>query len=77
MGNPLFRKTEPDERPVSPMAIHTKEIEEIMAAKDSFVVNRLMQRYRSASDKEAFVAALIGRMMVDSIRAVHVGPVGI
>ena len=69
MGNPLFRNTETNERPVSPMAIHTKEIEHIMAAKDSFVVNRLMQHYRSTHDKEAFVAALIGRMMVDSLRS--------
>lgn len=47
--------------------VYVKTIDDAMIAKDSFVTERIMQQYRSAHDKEAFVAALIGKLLVTDV----------
>lgn len=49
--------------------LNAKMIDEIFVANDAFVAERLLQTYRASADKEAFVAALIGRLLVDSLRS--------
>ncbi len=41
--------------------LNVESIDEIFATADSFVAQRLLQRYETATDKTAFVAALIGK----------------
>lgn len=43
-------------------------LEDILAHDDSFTVMRLMQAYETSPDKIAFVAALIGRLMMQEKR---------
>jgi hypothetical protein len=45
-----------------------KAIDEILASPDSFSAERLMQHYETAHDKTAFVAALIGRVLLERHR---------
>jgi hypothetical protein len=44
------------------------EIDGILVHLDSFTAERLMQRYETASDKTAFVAALIGKVLLHQHR---------
>jgi len=53
---------------LSPFQKSVAEIDMILASLDSFSAERLMQRYETASDKTAFVAALIGRVLLDAHR---------
>jgi hypothetical protein len=48
-----------------------KVIDDILASPDSFSAERLMQRYEAANDKIAFVAALIGKVMLSRHRGNH------
>jgi hypothetical protein len=45
----------------------SKSIDEILAQIDAFTAERLMQAYES-SNKTAFVAALIGRIVLNELR---------
>jgi len=57
-----------DSRRIDPFCEANKEIDALLAEPDSFTVVRLMQRYETAADKTAFVAALIGRVLLDCHR---------
>jgi hypothetical protein len=47
---------------------NARMLEDILAHDDSFTVMRLMQAYETSPDKIAFVAALIGRLMMQEKR---------
>jgi hypothetical protein len=51
--------------------LSAKEIDGILASPDSFTAQRLMQRYETASNKTAFVAALIGKVLLNRHRGGH------
>jgi hypothetical protein len=49
--------------------LSVEEIDNILASPDAFAAERLMQRYETTHDKTAFVAALIGQVLLLKARA--------
>jgi len=61
----------------NPLLMQGQRIDEILAARDSYTANRLVTQYHTSNDKEAFIAALIGRLLLEISRRESTAPGGV